>query len=52
MEVWKTTDTTEHLCAAAPVNLLGLVNIEETPTASYFFVEGHAVQTIVRWLII
>jgi len=47
MEVWNTIDPTERICAVAPVNLPGLVNIEETPTASYFFVEGHTVRTIV-----
>ena len=51
MEVWKTIVPTEHICAVAPVNLPGLVNVEEAPTALYFFVEGHTVRTIVGWLI-
>ena len=47
MEVWKTIDPAERIYAVAPVNLPGLVNKEEIPTASYFFAEGHTVRTIV-----
>ena len=52
MEVWKTMVPTGHICAVAPVDLPGVVNVEEAPTASCFFVEGHMVRTIVGWLII